>query len=175
MPVIAATPADINAIVSLVNSAYRGESSKQGWTTEANLLKGELRIDAPALSVLLQQPGALVLKYVGEDGSLCGSVYLQKQERGLYLGMLTVSPLLQAGGIGRQLMAAAEAHARSENCSCIFMNVISLRKELIDWYERLGYYKTGETKPMATDHRFGVPVQPLEFVIMEKKMFGDSK
>lgn len=170
MPVLAATPEDIPAIVSLVNSAYRGDSSRQGWTTEANLLEGELRIDAPALSALLEQPGAILLKYLGADGSIDGSVYLHQQERGLYLGMLTVNPRLQAAGIGRQLMAAAEAHALAVNCACIFMNVISLRSELIAWYERLGYAKTGETKPMTGDHRFGKPVQPLEFLIMEKKM-----
>lgn len=174
MPVSIASAADIAELVQLVNSAYRGESSKKGWTTEANLLEGELRVDAPALSSLMEQPGAIVLKYTNPEGKIAGCVYLHPQEAGLYLGMLTVSPLLQAGGIGRQLMQAAETHARTAGCSCIFMNVISLRSELIAWYERLGFYKTGETKPMTTDHRFGVPVQPLEFVIMKKKIDPES-
>lgn len=169
MPVLPATHADTETIVELVNSAYRGEASKQGWTTEADLLEGSLRTDVPTLSALMHQPGSVVLKYTADDGTIAGCVYLQKQERGLYLGMLTVSPKLQAAGIGRQLMQAAEAHALAVDCACIFMNVISLRAELIAWYERLGFYKTGETKPMATDPRFGVPVQPLEFAIMEKK------
>lgn len=170
MPVAVAAISDINELVTLVNSAYRGESSKKGWTTEANLLEGELRTDAAALSEMMDKPGAVVLKYTSPGGSITGCVYLHKQDRGLYLGMLTVSPLLQAGGIGRQLMQAAETHALQVGCSAIFMNVISLRSELIAWYERLGFYKTGETKPMATDHRYGVPVQPLEFLIMEKKI-----
>jgi ribosomal protein S18 acetylase RimI-like enzyme len=82
--------------------------------------------------------------------------------------MLTVNPLEQAMGIGKSLMNAAENFARQKQCSCIFMNVISVRNELVAWYERLGYYKTGETKPMPTDTRFGKPLMDLEFAIMQK-------
>jgi ribosomal protein S18 acetylase RimI-like enzyme len=95
-------------------------------------------------------------------------VYLEKKERGLYLGMLTVSPLQQANGIGKKLLAAAEVFAKEKNCHCIFMNVISVRQELIAWYERHGYNKTEERKPLPADNRFGKPTQPLEFIIMEK-------
>lgn len=170
MPVVKAKMEDIPALVDLINSGYRGEASKKGWTTEADLLKGELRTDVPTLTTIMNKPEGTLLKYTTAEGAIAGSVYLEKQERGLYLGMLTVSPLLQAAGIGRQLMEAAEGYARQNNCTCIFMNVISVRHELIAWYERLGYNKTGETKPMPTDTRFGVPTQPLEFLIMEKKV-----
>jgi ribosomal protein S18 acetylase RimI-like enzyme len=110
------------------------------------------------------------MKYTNPDGIIIGCVYLEKQERGLYLGMLTVSPLQQANGIGKQLLTAAEEYAKKNNCPCIFMNVISIRLELITWYERNGYYKNGETKPLLVDSRFGIPTQPLEFAIMEKKI-----
>lgn len=161
---------DIPALTKLINSAYRGESSKKGWTTEADLLKGELRTDEESLARSLENPGSVMLKYETAEGNIAGCVYLQKQERGLYLGMLTVSPEMQAAGIGRKLVLAAESYAVENNCTSIFMNVISLRSELIAWYERLGFYKTGEMNPMAADHRFGIPVQPLEFAIMEKKI-----
>jgi len=161
---------DIPLIVALINSAYRGEASKKGWTTEADLLKGELRTDIPTLTEVMNRPQAVILKYTTAEGSITGSVFLEKQERGLYLGMLSVSPLQQASGIGKQLMKSAEQHAKQNNCSCIFMNVISVRPELIAWYERLGYQKTGEMKPLPADTRFGTPTQPLEFAIMEKKM-----
>jgi ribosomal protein S18 acetylase RimI-like enzyme len=161
---------DIPFLVSLINSAYRGEASKKGWTTEADLLEGELRTDIPALTDIINKPGATILKYVGEDGNIQGCVYLQQMERGLYLGMLTVSPVLQASGIGKKLLAAAETFAESANCPVIFMNVISVRPELIAWYERHGYYDSGERKPLPDDNRFGTPTQPLEFIIMEKKM-----
>ena len=165
-----ATIEDIPFLVSLINSAYRGEASKKGWTTEADLLEGELRTDIPTLTDIINKPGAAILKYVGEDGNIQGCVYLQQMERGLYLGMLTVSPVLQATGIGKKLLAAAEAFAKSANCPVIFMNVISVRPELIAWYERHGYYDSGERKPLPDDNRFGTPTQPLEFIIMEKKM-----
>ena len=170
MPVLPASTEDIPELVTLINSAYRGEASKKGWTTEADLLKGELRTDIPTLTSLFNNLQAVILKCISAENIINGSVYLEKQKRGLYLGMLSVSPLLQASGIGRQLMFAAENYARENNCSCIFMNVISVRPELIAWYERLGYQKTGETKPLPEDTRFGVPVQPLEFAIMQKEM-----
>ena len=169
MPITTATIEDIPQLVSLINSAYRGEASKQGWTTEADLLEGDLRTDIPTLTSLMNEPGSMVLKYFTGEGIL-GSVYLRKQERGLYLGMLTVSPQKQAAGIGKELMEAAEAVAKEKNCSCIYMNVISIRSELIAWYERQGYYKTGETKPLPADTRFGKPTRALEFAIMEKTL-----
>jgi ribosomal protein S18 acetylase RimI-like enzyme len=170
MPVFPATIKDVPALVPLINSAYRGEASKKGWTTEAHLLEGGLRTDIPTLTALMNNPLATVLKYTTTEDDITGCVYLEKQERGLYLGMLTVSPLQQASGIGRQLLLAAAAHAKATNCPCIFMHVISIRYELITWYERCGYYKTGETKPFPTDNNFGTPTQPLEFIIMEQKI-----
>lgn len=170
MTVSKASIEDIPELVPLINSAYRGEASKKGWTTEADLLVGAMRTDIPMLTELMSHPKAAVLKISNEENKIVGSVYLNIKERGLYLGMLTVSPLLQAKGIGKKLMAASEAFAKENKCPCIFMNVISVRYELITWYEKLGYYKTGETKPLPADNRFGVPTQPLEFAIMEKKM-----
>jgi ribosomal protein S18 acetylase RimI-like enzyme len=168
MSIIAATIQDIPALVPLINSAYRGDASKKGWTTEANLLEGEQRTDVDFLTNLLSNSAANMLKYKDADNSIIGCVYLEKMERGLYLGMLTVSPLQQAGGIGKKLLAAAEVYGKEKGCPCIFMKVISLRHELIAWYERHGYHKTGETKPLPGDNRFGIPTQPLEFLIMEK-------
>ncbi len=168
MPILAATILDIPVLVPLINSAYRGEVSKKGWTTEADLLQGELRTDIPFLTNLLSNPAAVMLKYLSAEETITGCVYLEKMERGLYLGMLTVSPLQQAGGIGKQLLAAAEGYAKEKNCPTVFMNVISVRNELIGWYKRQGYHNTGETKPFSSDNRFGTPSQPLEFIIMEK-------
>lgn len=160
--------ADIPALVRLVNSAYRGEASTKGWTTEAHLLKGELRTDEMSVAKLLQKPGAVILKYADEAGLLTGCVYLEKQDKKMYLGMLSVSPDIQAKGIGKKLLSASEEHAKKQNCSSIIMNVISVRHELISWYERRGYQKNGEMKPFPVETKFGVPTQPLEFVVLEK-------
>lgn len=174
MEIMKATMEDIPELVTLINSAYRGEASKKGWTTEADLLKGELRTDTDTLTGLLANPQAIILKYSLPDGMIAGSVYLDKQERGLYLGMLTVSPGLQAAGIGKKLLAAAEQYAKEQACTNIFMNVISLRHELISWYERNGYHQTDERKPMPDNPKFGIPQQPLEFLIMKKMMPAGS-
>jgi ribosomal protein S18 acetylase RimI-like enzyme len=170
MPITQATTEDIPGLEKLLNSAYRGEHSKKGWTSEADLLQGELRTNAETLRRLMETPGAVFLKYADTPDKIEGCVFLQKLEDKLYLGMLSVSPEIQAKGIGKQLMAEAEAHARRQNCSTIFMKVISVRDELIAWYERKGYSATGQTEPFPSDDRFGVPTQTLEFIIMEKKL-----
>jgi len=170
MAILTATNTDIPLLVSLINSAYRGEASRRGWTTEADLLEGELRTDIPTLTQVMNKPAAVILKHTDEEGRITGCVFLEKHERGLYLGMLSVSPELQAAGIGKKLLAAATDHAKANDCHVIFMSVISLRHELIAWYERYGYQLTGETKPFPVDNRFGEAKQPLEFAIMEKKI-----
>lgn len=170
MTITVANTGDIPSLVALINSAYRGEASKKGWTTEADLLKGELRTDEKTLSDLMQKPGSLFLKYINEGGQIEGCVYLDKNEKRLYLGMLTVSPSQQAKGIGKQLMNAAEMYSRQQNCETIYMRVISLRLELVDWYLKKGYQKTGQTEPFPEDNRFGTPTQPLEFLILEKRI-----
>ncbi|MFI5131886.1 MAG: GNAT family N-acetyltransferase, partial [Chitinophagales bacterium] len=141
MPIQTATPDDIPALERLLNSAYRGEDSKNGWTTEADLLEGDLRTDAPTLNQLMHAEGAVLLKYTNDDNLIEGCVFLQKNKDRLYLGMLSVSPWVQAKGIGKQLMTAAENYAKAHGCSCLFMKVISVRQELIAWYERKGYCK----------------------------------
>jgi len=168
MPIVPADLEDIPALVTLMNCAYHGDASKKGWTTEAHLLKGELRTDESTLFKLINLPGARFLKYVNEKNEIQGCVFLQKKENKIYLGMLSVSPLIQAKGIGKQLMAAGEMYVKEQACHSIFMKVISIRHELIAWYERQGYNRTGKTEPFPIDNRFGIPTQPLEFIILEK-------
>lgn len=164
-----ATTEDAEALSSLVNSAYRGDSSRLGWTTEADLLDGT-RTDAAAIRDLIQTPGTTILKYVN-DGQLLGCIELRKDHGKLYLGMLTVSPSQQNKGLGKKLMKAAEEEAVRQQCATIYMTVISVRKELIDWYIRQGYLPTGDRKPFAfTDPRFGQPKMKLEFIVLEKKI-----
>jgi ribosomal protein S18 acetylase RimI-like enzyme len=167
-----ATLNDAATLVQLVNSAYRGENSKKGWTTEADLLDGQ-RTDEAAIIDLIKKPDAALLKYEAPGGALQACVYLEKQQEKLYLGMLTVAPHLQKSGLGKKLLQAAEAYSREQHCKTIIMTVISVRKELIQWYERQGYHLTGETKPFPHDDpRFGIPKQPLEFVVLKKYLYA---
>jgi ribosomal protein S18 acetylase RimI-like enzyme len=160
---------DAPALDKLVNSAYRGDSSRLGWTTEADLLDGT-RTDAAAIKELIETSGITILKYI-ESNEILACVELKKESNKLYLGMLTVKPSLQGKGIGKELLKAAEEEGKNQKCTSIFMTVISVRKELIDWYLRHGYQLTGERKPFAfNDPRFGQPKMKLEFIVLEKKI-----
>jgi len=167
MPVIKALATDVPELNILVNSAYRGETSKKGWTTEANLLEG-LRIDEDTLYGYFDSPHITILKNIEDDGIITGCVYLEKRSPKLYVGMFSVSPLLQAKGIGRKLLIASEECARQMDCHTLTMTVISTRHELISWYQRRGYQPTGETLPFHHDKKFGKPKQPIELIVMEK-------
>ncbi len=158
---------DCHDLEMLVNSAYRGESSKKGWTTEADLLGG-VRTTAASLQKLLEDPSAVIMKYTDDNLQIQGCIYLQIKKDKLYLGMLTVSPTLQDKGIGKQLLYFAETYAQENKCIAIMMTVIYSRTELIAWYSRHGYQPTGETEPFPTDPAFGLPKQPLYFIVMEK-------
>jgi len=167
MAITPATLTDVPELVVLINSAYRGESSKKGWTTEANLIGGQ-RIDNEGLTEQMSDPDAVILKHINDDGLITGCVYLQKRGEKLYLGMLTVSPTLQANGLGRRLLEAAEDYARNINYHTITMTVITTRTELLDWYERRGYTKTGEVIPLNITERNGILNQPVEMFKLEK-------
>jgi ribosomal protein S18 acetylase RimI-like enzyme len=160
---------DAAALADLVNSAYRGDSSRLGWTTEANLLDGG-RTDEAALLEILRKPGHQILKYT-EQAKLLGCVYLYPDDHRLYLGMLSVQPLRQNSGLGKKLMAAAEREGKKLGCRSVYMLVISERKELIEWYIRHGYQDKGERRPFhINDVRFGLPRKPLEFLVLEKSL-----
>ncbi len=163
-----ATEADVPVLNALVNGAYRGDSSRKGWTTEADLLDG-IRTDEAGLRAMLQNPAAKILKYE-QGGQLLGCVYVEEKGQDLYLGMLTVLPDAQTNGIGKQLVQAAEQMAADERCRAVTMTVITARHELIAWYERRGYQATGEKQPFPDDPRFGLPKQPLEFIVLRKNV-----
>ena len=167
-----ARPSDLAAIHALVESAFRGDSARVGWSHEADLLDGQ-RTDMAELRDILADPRQHLL--VARAGSqLVGCVVLADKGEGLiYLGMLTVDPRRQSGGLGRQLLAAAERHAARElGATRIEMTIIPHRTELTAWYERRGYALTGEERPFPSDDpRFGIPRRDdLIFAVMEKRL-----
>jgi ribosomal protein S18 acetylase RimI-like enzyme len=168
-----AVPGDAPALAVLVNSAYRGDSSRAGWTTEADLLDGQ-RTDAEMLEAILRQRHGVIL-VLEREGELLGCVHLERSGAGCQTGMLTVAPERQAGGIGRHLLVAAERFAvREWQAAFVALSVIAHRAELIAWYERRGYHRTGERRPFPYGNdRFGLPRRDdLEFIVMEKQ-FGN--
>jgi ribosomal protein S18 acetylase RimI-like enzyme len=167
----AATPADIPALITLVTSAYRGDASRAGWTTEADILDGA-RIDAQGLQADLERPRSTIL-LAERDGQLLACAHVADDQGKGYFGMFSVDPAQQGGGIGKQVMLAAEAHAAREwGVSVMQMTVIDIRDELIAFYERRGYLRTGIKKPFPYgDERFGIPKRDdLRFEILEKPL-----
>ena len=164
-----ATIADAAELSALINSAYRGETSKKGWTTEADLLEGT-RTSEEELINIIASSNHYLLKFI-RDEKIIGSVLLIAKKEVLYLGMLTVSPELQNSGIGKQLLQAAEQLAQQLELSRIQMTVIGIRKELLAWYIRNGYEDTGVREPFP----FGegdkaLTSEPLDFIVLEKKL-----
>lgn len=162
--------ADIPGIMQLLNRAYRGESSRKGWTTEADLIAGDVRTDENNLSEVMRLPGSLFLKYTGPESRVWGCVNLQLHDKRVYLGMFSVDPDMQGGGIGKSILQAADEYARSAGAVSIYMSVISVRAELIAWYTRHGYADTGERKPFKEDNLTGKHLRELEFMILEKAL-----
>ena len=162
-----ATINDISELNLLVNTAYRGEKSKKGWTTEANMLTG-IRIDNKELTTIIKEPNSTIFKY-SEDHKILGCVLLVIKKNKLYLGMLCVNPELQNSGIGKKILKFADNYAIENKLSKIEMTVINERTELIAWYKRHGYADTGKTEPFPESHANDVILdKKIEFAILEK-------
>lgn len=158
----------MHKIADLVNSAYRGELSKLGWTNEADIFDGE-RTNAEELSKLIDADSSLVLLCL-HGSEIVGSVHLEKVEGGAYLGMLAVSPSLQGTGIGKRLMDKAELVAcETWDCRKVSMTVVTLRHGLIAYYERRGYRRTGKVETLPANSWKGTPkVASLQLEWLEK-------
>ncbi|HEY4617425.1 MAG TPA: GNAT family N-acetyltransferase [Flavobacterium sp.] len=164
-----ATLGDVSQLNKLINSAYRGESSKKGWTTEANILEG-IRTTEEELTKTLENAKNTILKFT-ENSRIIGCVLLVAKEQELYLGMLTVSPELQNSGVGKKLLQQADIHASALGLTRIIMTVISIREELISWYKRHGYVDTGAREPFpVSEVHIPISETPLEFMVLEKKL-----
>jgi ribosomal protein S18 acetylase RimI-like enzyme len=162
---------DVPAIVDLVTSAYRGDASRAGWTTEADFLDGN-RIDPDILRHDIARPRSRVL-LAERDGDLLACAHLAEENGAGYFGMFSVRPALQGGGVGKHLLAEAERIAREEwRLPVMRMTVIDIRNELIAFYERRGYRRTGIYKPFPHgDARFGIPKRDdLRFEVLEKPL-----
>ncbi|HWG11947.1 MAG TPA: GNAT family N-acetyltransferase [Streptosporangiaceae bacterium] len=121
-----ARPADAGTLADLIRSAYRGEGSRAGWTSEADLVGGE-RINADQVRASISDSDSLML--VGEDADvIVACCQLRNQGAGLaYFGTFAVSPEAQGAGLGRQLMAEAEREAVAAfNATRLEMTVLAV-------------------------------------------------
>ena len=160
---------DAGRIVTLVNRAYRGDSSRSGWTNEADLFDGP-RTDESEVRDLIASDGSMILLCV-QGTDIVGSVLLKKSESTAYLGMLVTDPLLQGAGIGSRLMQAAEAVAREQwGATGVSITVITCRDELVAFYQRRGYRRTGRIAPVPPDDLSRPRADNLQLEIMEKEI-----
>ncbi|MGH3241056.1 MAG: GNAT family N-acetyltransferase [Spirillospora sp.] len=166
-----ATPADVPGLVALIESAYRGEASRAGWTTEADILDGQRTDPDMVAAIVADAAGRMLLAETG--GVLAACCQLENRDGYAYFGTFAVSPGMQGGGLGKQLLAEAERLARDEwGAAEMRMTVITARDELIAWYVRRGYVRTGELAPFPYgDDRFGLPKRDdLQFELLIKKL-----
>jgi ribosomal protein S18 acetylase RimI-like enzyme len=159
-----ASPAEAPELKALLEAAYRGDSARQGWNHEADILDDE-RIAPGELEAMLADPAVTIL-LARDDDALFGCVAVTRKGDALaYLGMLCVLPTLQSAGLGRRLLDAAEDHARAFGIAAMEMTVIDSRAALIAWYERRGYAFTGERRPFPV-----LRDPPITFVVLEKRL-----
>ncbi|MER5743348.1 GNAT family N-acetyltransferase [Streptomyces sp. NPDC002225] len=166
-----AVDADVPALVALIESAYRGDASRAGWTTEADILQGQ-RTDPDGVRRIVESPGSRLL-VVERDGVLVACCQLEHRDTAAYFGMFAVRPELQGEGLGKVIIAEAERTVREGwGVREMHMTVISVRDELIAWYERRGYRRTGELSPFPYgDERFGIPQRDdLAFELLVKDL-----
>lgn len=173
----AATLADVEPLVALVESAYRGEASRAGWTTEADLLDGR-RTGPDDIAACIQRDGSVILigelcAGPGHAPELLACAHLAMEDGAGYFGMFSVRPAMQGSGVGKALLAEAERIATEQwRLEAMRMTVIDVRDELIAFYERRGYRRTGIHKPFPYgDERFGIPLRnDLRFEVLEKSL-----
>lgn len=172
-----AESADVDAVVALVQSAYRGDASRAGWTSEADLLDGG-RTDASMVRGLIRDADGAVLVLDASPGAagLLACCHVQRRERTTYVGMFAVRPTAQGRGLGTAMLTAAEERARAWGSERLELTVLNHRPELVAWYVRHGFAMTGRTVPFPYgDERFGIPRRDdLVLQHMEKVLTGAS-
>jgi ribosomal protein S18 acetylase RimI-like enzyme len=171
---VPATPADVEELVRFVNGAYRGETAEAGWASEGKLMAGQ-RVDSGMLANMLSIEGGTILLMRDQVAGCvvgCVSIKPTSEASTWYLSMLAVDPQRQAGGLGRLLLTEAEDRIKAQGATRVKITVIWLREPLIEWYERRGYRRTGQTEPFPyEDQRFGVPLRnDLYFVELDKPL-----
>lgn len=166
MKISRAILSDLPNICLLANNAYRGEEAKKGWTFESDFIEGDKRTDENDLFFLFSNEKAIFLIAKNEDEVMTGSVYLEAKNENLYMGMLSVEPILQGKGIGKLLVSNAIQYGQSLGLEKLQIQVVHLRKELILWYEKLGFISSDKMMPFEVPLEFGKPKVPLHFIEM---------
>jgi GNAT superfamily N-acetyltransferase len=168
--ILTITPAErenITVITQLINSAYRGDDTGMGWTSENEYMEG-LRVTEADMERLFDRPGSDNFQCSDQMGEIVGFVSLERRPEDIYLGLLSVLPKTQAGGVGKRILNFADGYARAAGRRAILITVVNVRAELIAWYERRGYRVTGKTVPFPDEA--GKPKVPVWLIEMRKEI-----
>jgi GNAT superfamily N-acetyltransferase len=164
-----ATLVDVDRIVTLVVSAYgsRSEASRRVWANEAGLLDGR-RTDHASVRALIEASQSLIV-LAERAGEIIACAHIKQRGELCNFGMFSVCPELQGAGVGSAVLSECERFARdSWGSRTITMTVIRQRDDLIAWYERRGYRRTGEPRPFPYGDESLRPRHPdLEFIVLE--------
>lgn len=173
MILLHATLNDIPTITSLLNRSYRGDSSRMGWTTEADLLSGK-RIDESGLLLILNDPDSLILIAQSED-TITATIHVHREGDSVHFGLFAVEPTQQGSGLGKALLSYAESEAVQKWGVCTaIMEVITHREELIAYYERRGYVRTGEMIAFPASELWDQKVDLLQLAVLSKSLVTKS-
>jgi len=164
-----ATPADVERVHTLIELAYRGSVAARGWTNETELLEGP-RSTLGEIAGIIADPQSRFVMAVA-NGALIATALIRKYQDGAYFGMFAVDPRMQLGGVGKMHISRCEADARRLwNARFLRLRVISLRDELISWYERRGFVRTGEHEPFPFHEAPGALRTDFDLVVLQKPL-----
>lgn len=154
-------------ICGLINLTYRGAA---GWTRETHIIQGN-RTSLYEIETAIANPDAHFF-VVNQHRGLVACIYVEKQEKSAYIGFFSVHPTLQRKGIGNYILKQAETFALSElGAKKLVMYVVSQRPELIAFYERRGYVRTGQIEAYPLHLGVGIPkVDGLTIEYLEKNV-----
>lgn len=157
----------IEALHRLINQAYRGA---EGWTRETHIVSGE-RISRDAVQSLVESDTSHLF-ITRNKGEISACICVEAQHNSAYIGTFAVAPAYQNQGLGRHVLDQAERFARDIlGADTLNMVVISQRPELIAYYERRGYQRTGETENYPLDMNVGTPViDGLSIEVLKKSV-----
>ena len=148
-----AAPADAAKITSVINAAFR---IAEGFFIDGN------RITQTEVEELLGK-GAFLL--VETDDNLDGCVYVELRGERSYLGLLSVDPDRQHGGLGSLLMDAAENYCREHGSKFMDIVIVNVREELPPFYRKRGYVENGTTPFPDVETKI-----PCHFINMTKPL-----
>lgn len=178
-----AVASDADAIVALIEAAYRSPATAGEWDSESHLLTGP-RTSHEEIARLIADPDSRFL-LAEIDNRIAGCCLVQRRAAtdcmtadvsdrapaGAYFGMFAIDPHIRTSGLGKALIAEAEREVvqlwRSPE---MVMTVINVRDRLIEWYQRRGYALTGNRLPFPFTATSGETTRDFDLVEMRKPL-----